>query len=166
MSSFNAKSKEMKNTTSLFSSLLHSNQPITATMCHLSMQKLKEMKNTTSLFLLYYTVINRPITANHYFGETHESKTWQSFLHPFKLNTGCSEFVLKKTKRHEGGRSLPETTVSTVKSGDMSYIAHCSLLQGAPRRKTRLWSFQKAVPYKDQSKRQLVHAGINRQSWR
>jgi len=51
---------------------------------------------------------------------------------------------------------LPETTVSTVKSGDMSYIAHCSLLQGAPRRKTRLWSFQKAVPYKDQSKRQLV----------
>ena len=95
------------------------------------MQKLKEMKNTTSFFLLYYTVINRPITANHYlyFGETRESKTRQSFLHPFKLNTGCSEFVLKKTKRHEGGRSLLETTVSTVESGDMSYIAHCSLLQ-------------------------------------
>lgn len=100
VSSFNAKSKEMKNTTSLFSSLLHSNQPITATMRHLSMQKLKEMKNTTSFFLLYYTVINRPITANHYlyFGETRESKTRQSFLHPFKLNTGYSEFVLKKTK--------------------------------------------------------------------
>lgn len=81
--------------------------------------------------LLYYTVINQPITANHYlyFGETRESKTQQSFLHPFKLNTECSEFVLKKTKRHEGGRSLLETTVSTVKSGDMSHIAHCSLLQ-------------------------------------